>query len=101
MIKFLNSDDYKDKNRMEQKKISDAFDTFIDDYELYAMDLRDKLRCFDPACSLQINSWQCDNSLSYIVCSCGYVLDSSNRSHIVFCKKGLTLYSKMNSGWII
>ena len=85
--KVLNSDDYKDKNRMEQKKISDAFDTFIDDYELYAMDLRDKLRCFDPACSLQINSWQCDDSLSYIVCSCGYVLDSSNRSHIVFCKK--------------
>lgn len=85
--KVLNSDDYKDKNRMVQKKISDAFDTFIDDYELYAMDLRDKLRCFDPACSLQINSWQCGDSLSYIVCSCGYVLDSSNRSHIVFCKK--------------
>lgn len=84
--KVLSSDDYKDKSRMEQKKISDALDTFIDDYELYAMDLRDKLRCFDPDCSLQINSWQCD-SLSYIVCSCGYVLDSSNHSHIVFYKK--------------
>ena len=84
--KLLNSDDYKDKSRMEQKKISDALDTFIDDYELYAMDLRDKLRCFDPDCSLQINSWQCD-SLSYIVCSCGYVLDSSNHSNIVFYKK--------------
>lgn len=84
--KVLNNDDYKDKSRMEQKKISDALDTFIDDYELYAMDLRDKLRCFDPDCSLQINSWQCD-SLSYIVCSCGYVLDSSNHSHIVFYKK--------------
>ena len=84
--KVLNSDDYKDKSRMEQKKISDALDTFIDDYELYAMDLRDKLRCFDPECSLQINSWQCD-SLSYIVCSCGYVLDSSNHSNIVFYKK--------------
>ena len=84
--KVLNSDDYKDKSRMEQKKISDALDTFIDDYELYAMDLRDKLRCFDPDCSLQINSWQCD-SLSYIVCSCGYVLDSSNHSNIVFYKK--------------
>ena len=84
--KVLNSDDYKDKNRMEQKKISDALDIFIDDYELYAMDLRDKLRCFDPDCSLQINSWQCD-SLSYIVCSCGYVLDSSNHSNIVFYKK--------------
>ena len=84
--KVLNSDDYKDKSRMEQKKITDALDTFIDDYELYAMDLRDKLRCFDPDCSLQINSWQCD-SLSYIVCSCGYVLDSSNHSNIVFYKK--------------
>ena len=84
--KVLNSDDYKDKSRMEQKKISDALDTFIDDYELYAMDLRDKLRCFDPDCSLQINSWQCD-SLSYITCSCGYVLDSSNHSNIVFYKK--------------
>ena len=84
--KVLNSDDYKDKSRMEQKKISDALDTFIDDYELYAMDLRDKLRCFDPDCSLQINSWQCD-SLSYIVCSCGYVLDSSNHRNIVFYKK--------------
>ncbi|MCF2659270.1 hypothetical protein JQM83_08785 [Parabacteroides distasonis] len=82
----LNSDDYKDKSRMEQKKISDALDTFIDDYELYAMDLRDKLRCFDPDCSLQINSWQCD-SLSYIVCSCGYVLDSSNKNRIMFYKK--------------
>ena len=84
--KVLNCNDYKDKSRMEQKKISDALDTFIDDYELYAMDLRDKLRCFDPDCSLQINSWQCD-SLSYIVCSCGYVLDSSNHSNIVFYKK--------------
>ena len=84
--KVLNCDDYKDKSRMEQKKISVALDTFIDDYELYAMDLRDKLRCFDPDCSLQINSWQCD-SLSYIVCSCGYVLDSSNHSNIVFYKK--------------
>lgn len=84
--KVLNCDDYKDKSRMEQNKISVALDTFIDDYELYAMDLRDKLRCFDPDCSLQINSWQCD-SLSYIVCSCGYVLDSSNRSNIVFYKK--------------
>ena len=84
--KVQNSDDYKDKSRMEQKKITDALDTFIDDYELYAMDLRDKLRCFDPDCSLQINSWQCD-SLSYIVCSCGYVLDSSNHSNIVFYKK--------------
>ena len=84
--KVLNSDDYKDKSRMEQKKISDALDTFIDDYELSAMDLRDKLRCFDPDCSLQINSWQCD-SLSYIVCSCGYVLDSSNHRNIVFYKK--------------
>ena len=84
--KVLNCDDYKHKSRMEQKKISDALDTFIDDYELYAMDLRNKLRCFDPDCSLQINSWQCD-SLSYIVCSCGYVLDSSNHSNIVFYKK--------------
>lgn len=84
--KVLNSDDYKGRSRMEQKKISDALDTFIDDYELYAMDLRDKLRCFDPDCSLQINSRQCD-SLSYIVCSCGYVLDLSNRNHIVFYKK--------------
>ena len=84
--KVLNCDDYKDKSRMEQNKISVALDTFIDDYELYAMDLRDKLRCFDPDCSLQINSWQCD-SLSYIVCSCGYVLDSSNHSNIVFYKK--------------
>lgn len=50
------------------------------------MDLRDKLKCFDPDCSLQINSWQCD-SLSYIICSCGYVLDSSDHSHIVFYKK--------------
>lgn len=84
--KVLNSDDYNDKSRMEQKKISDALDTFIKDYELYAMDLRNKLRCFDPDCSLQINSWQCE-SLSYIVCSCGYVLDSSNHSNIVFYKK--------------
>ena len=84
--KVLNSDDYKDKSRMEQKRISDALDTFIDDYESYAMDLRDKLRCFAPDCSLQINSWQCD-SLSYIACSCGYVLDSSNHSNVVFYKK--------------
>lgn len=84
--KVLSSDDYKDKSRMEQKKISDALDTFIEDYELYATDLRDKLKCFDPDCSLQINSWQCD-SLRYIICSCGYVLDSSNHSHIVFYKK--------------
>ena len=59
---------------------------FINDYELYAMTLCEELRCFDPDCSLQINSWQCDN-LSYIVCSCGYVLDSTNRNHIVFYKK--------------
>lgn len=82
----LNCEDYKDRGRMEQKKISDALDSFIDEYEQHAMNLCDKLRCFDPDCSLQINSWQCD-SLTYIVCSCGYVLDSSNRNHIVFYKK--------------
>ena len=83
----LNNDDYKDKGRMDQKKISDALDTFIDDYERNAFTLLDKLRCFDPDCALPINSWQCD-SLSYIPCSsCGYVLDSSDRNHIVFYKK--------------
>lgn len=71
---------------MEQMKIIEALDDFIKDYELNAMILCDELRCFDPDCSLQINSWQCDN-LSYIVCSCGYVLDSSNRNHIIFYKK--------------
>ena len=68
---------------MEQIKILEALDNFINDYELYAMTLCEELRCFDPDCSLQINSWQCDN-LSYIVCSCGYVLDSTNHNHIVF-----------------
>ena len=81
-----NSEYYNDKGRMEQMKISEALDNFINDYELYAMTLCEELRCFDPDCSLQINSWQCDN-LSYIVCSCGYVLDSTNRNHIVFYKK--------------
>lgn len=81
-----NSEYYKEKGRMEQMKISEALDNFINDYELYAMTLCEELRCFDPDCSLQINSWQCDN-LSYIVCSCGYVLDSTNRNHIVFYKK--------------
>lgn len=82
----LNNDEYKDKGRMDQKKITDALDAFIDDYERNAFSLLDKLRCFDPDCALQINSRQCD-SLSYIACSCGYVLDSSNRNHIVFYKK--------------
>ena len=81
-----NSEYYKDKGRMEQMKIIEALDDFIKDYELNAMILCDELRCFDPDCSLQINSWQCDN-LSYIACSCGYVLDSSNRNHIIFYKK--------------
>ena len=81
-----NSEYYKDKGRMEQMKISEALDNFINDYELSAMALCEKLRCFDPDCSLQINNWQCDD-LSYIVCSCGYVLDSTNRNHIVFYKK--------------
>ena len=81
-----NSEYYKDKGRMEQMKIIEALDDFIKDYELNAMILCDELRCFDPDGSLQINSWQCDN-LSYIACSCGYVLDSSNRNHIIFYKK--------------
>lgn len=82
----LNSEDYKDKGRMEQKKISEALDSFIDDYELSAMNLCENLKCFDPNCSLQISSWQCD-SLRYIVCSCGYVLDSTNKNRIAFYKK--------------
>jgi hypothetical protein len=82
----LNSDDYKNKNRMEQKKISDALNAFMNEYELSAKNLRNELRCFDPHCSLPINSWQCD-SLKYITCSCGYVLDSSNPNRIVFSKK--------------
>ena len=81
-----NSDDYKEKGMIEQKKILAALDNFINDYELSAITLCEELRCFDPDCSLQINSWQCDN-LSYIECSCGYVLDSTNRNHIVFYKK--------------
>jgi hypothetical protein len=82
----LNSEHYKAEGRMEQKKISDTLDDFINNYRLFAAKLREKLRCFDPDCSLPINSWQCDN-LSYILCSCGYVLDSSNLNHIVFYKK--------------
>ena len=82
----INSDDYKEKGNIEQKKILAALDNFINEYESNAMSLCQKLRCFDPDCSLQINSWQCDD-LSYIVCSCGYVLDSSDRNHIVFYKK--------------
>ena len=89
----LNSEEFKEKGRMEQKKINDALDTFISNYELYAMRLCDNLRCFDPDCSLQINNWQCD-TLSYIVCSCGYVLDSSNRNHIVFYKKDSSFSSE-------
>ena len=89
----LKSEDYKDKGRMEQKKISEALDSFIDDYELYATNLCENLRCFDPDCSQQISSWQCD-SLTYIVCSCGYVLDSSNRNHIVFYKKDTSFSSE-------
>ena len=82
----INSDDYKEKGNIEQKKILAALDNFINEYESNAMSLCQELKCFDPDCSLQINSWQCDD-LSYIVCSCGYVLDSSDRNHIVFYKK--------------
>ena len=81
-----NSNDYKEKGNIEQKKILAALDIFINEYESNAMNLCEELRCFAPDCSLQINSWQCDD-LSYIVCSCGYVLDSSDRNHIVFYKK--------------
>lgn len=88
-----NSEYYKDKGRIEQKKISDALDIFIGDYELNAKSLCENLRCFDPDCSLQINSWQCD-SLAYIVCSCGYVLDSSNQNNIVFYKKDSSFTSE-------
>ena len=88
----LNSEEYKEKGRMEQKKIIDALDTFINDYESHATRLCHNLRCFDLDCSTQINSWQCD-TLSYIVCSCGYVLDSSNRNHIVFYKKDCSFSS--------
>ena len=82
----INNDDYKEKGNIEQKKILAALDNFINEYESNAMSLCQELKCFDPDCSLQINSWQCDD-LSYIVCSCGYVLDSSDRNHIVFYKK--------------
>ena len=82
----INCKDYKEKGRMEQKKISDALDNFIDDYELYSLNLCDNLRCFDPDCSLPINNWQC-NDLSYIVCSCGYVLDTTVPNKLRYYKK--------------
>ena len=82
----FNNEEYKDKGRMEQKKISEALDVFIDEYEFNAMKLSEDLRCFTPDCSLKISSWQCD-SLRYIVCSCGYVLDSTNKNRIAFYKK--------------
>ena len=82
----ITSKDYKEKGRMEQKKISDALDNFIDEYELYSMNLRDNLRCFDPDCSLPINYWQCDD-LSYIVCPCGYVLDTTAPNYLRYYKK--------------
>lgn len=82
----ITSKEYKEKGRMEQKKISDALDNFIDDYELYSMNLCDNLRCFDPDCSLPINNRQCVD-LSYIVCSCGYVLDTTMPNNLRYYRK--------------
>lgn len=83
----LDSDDFKDRGRNEQMRISDSLNSFIDDYERRANDLIRDLRCFEPDCSLQISSRQC-NDLSYIVCSsCGCVIDSTDHNHIKFYHK--------------
>lgn len=90
---ILKSDIFKGKKSMEQRRITTALSNFMDNYSLSAQELCDNLKCFNLDCCQPINRWQCD-TLSYIACSCGYVLDSTNHDHIKFYKKDIPYSSE-------
>lgn len=77
---------FKGKKSLERKRISTDFSRFMNEYFASAKELYNNLKCFNMDCCQQINRWEC-NSLSYICCSCGYVLDSIDHNHIKFYKK--------------
>ena len=82
-----NSVVYKKKGTVERKEIEVTLKSFIDNYVLNSNNLIGELNCFNLKCHTPITKWNNEN-LSYIECqSCGFVLDLTNRDHVLFYKK--------------
>lgn len=93
-ISFLkdatNNDYYKSKSRMEQNALREELETFIDEYRIKAGILCENLRCFSLDCSVRLEQWHCEN-LNYLECPCGSVLDTSDKTRVLFYHKGVSL----------
>lgn len=64
----------------------DSLDKFINEYEVNALTLADNLRCFDLDCKMPINN-RMEGKLTYMECSCGFVIDSTDPHNTKFYKK--------------
>ncbi len=86
LLKELNNNvSFKLKNRMERKSITEAVESFVEQYKKAAINL-EELKCFAFDCDLFLNR-KCEN-LNYIECACGIVIDSTDFNHVLFYKKG-------------
>ena len=70
----------------EQRKTIQLINSIVNNIDQVSSLFVKNFKCFDSECSLPINPWQCDK-LKYIKCSCGFVLDCKDKSHIKFFNK--------------
>lgn len=77
---------FKSKNRFDQQSLSAELDKFIKDYETNALTMADNLCCFDFDCRMPISNWM-EGKLTYMECSCGFVIDSTDPNNAKFYKK--------------
>ena len=91
-----NNEYYNSKSRMEQNALRAELEIFIDEYRSKADILSENLRCFALGCSSKLEQWYCEN-LNYLECPCGAVLDTSDKSRVLFFPKGVS-FSKDEMG---
>lgn len=92
----VNNEYYKSKSRMEQNALRTELEIFIDEYRSKAETLSENLRCFALSCSSKLEQWYCEN-LNYLECPCGAVLDTNDKSRVLFFHKGVS-FSKDEMG---
>lgn len=77
---------FKSKNRFDQQTLLAELVEFINDYEVNAQTMAKNLCCFDLDCRMPINN-RMEGRLTYMECSCGFVVDSTDPHNAKFYKR--------------
>lgn len=87
--KVRKDESFRRRPNSDRSMIERELENLILDIEIKGDELKDNLYCFDLQCSTPLSEWNCQ-TLKYIKCECGFVLDSSNPDSIVFKDKNST-----------